>query len=68
MLIGVFGLIWTGLEFSVLHMGEAAFGPIGVGLSHVRTLVGGVCLGLIIAVVIARPYKSVTNEKPQTTV
>jgi hypothetical protein len=67
-LVGVFGLIWTGLAFSLLRLGEAAFGPIGVGLGYVRTLIGGVCIGLIIAILIARPYKSVTNEKAQTAV
>jgi hypothetical protein len=67
-LIGVFGLIWTGLESAVLLLGDAAFGPIGVALSHVRTLIGGVCIGLTIAVVIARPYKSVPNERTQTAV
>jgi hypothetical protein len=67
-LVGVFGLIWTGIEFAVLLLGDAAFGPLGVGLSHLRTLIGGVCIGLIIAVLIARPYRSVTDEKPQTVV
>jgi len=68
MLIGVLGLTWTCLEFSVLRMGDAAFGPIGLWVSHIRTLTGGVCLGLIIAVLMARPYRSMTSEKPQTTV
>ena len=66
LLIGVFGLIWTGLEFSLLRMGDTAFGLLGVALGHVRTLIGGVCLGLIIAILIARPYRSVTNENAQT--
>ena len=67
-LIGFFGLIWTGLESAVLLLGEAASGPIGVALSHIRTLIGGVCIGLTIAVVIAKPYKSVPNERTETTV
>ena len=67
-LVGVFGLIWTGLEFSVLLLGDAAFGPIGVALSHVRTLIGGVCIGLGTALVIAWPYKTATTHEPETPV
>lgn len=67
-LVGAFGLIWTGLESTVLLLGDAAFGPIGVALSHVRTLIGGVCIGLIIAFVIARPYKNVADERAETVV
>jgi FtsH-binding integral membrane protein len=60
-LVGIFGLIWTVLAFSLLRMGDAASGPTGVALTHARTLAGGVCIGLIVAVLIARPYKRVTS-------
>lgn len=61
-LVGIFGLIWTALAFSLLRMGDAASGPAGVGLTHARTLIGGVCIGLIVAVLIARPYKNAANN------
>jgi len=67
-LLCVFGLGWTTLAFSLIRMGDAASGPSGVALSHARTLLGGVCLGLILGILIARPWKKVTSEKSQTVV
>ena len=67
-LLCAIGLGWTGLAFTLIRMGDAEYGPIGVLLTHARILLAGVALGLIIAVLIARPYKLATNEKTQTTV
>jgi len=63
-LLCVFGLGWTTLAFSLIRMGDAASGPSGVALSHARTF----CLGLILGILIARPWKKVTSEKSQTVV
>ncbi len=62
-LICVLGLGWTALAFSLIRMDDAASGPIGVILTHARILVGGVCIGLVLAILIARPYKKVTIEE-----
>jgi FtsH-binding integral membrane protein len=67
-LLCIFGLAWTGLAFSLIRMGDTAADPIGVLLTHARTFLGGVCVGLVLAVLIARPYKTVTSEKAQTEV
>ena len=67
-LLCLFGLGWTGLAFSLIRMGDAAYGPTGVTLTNARIFVGGVCLGLILALLLARPYRRVTSEKPQARV
>ena len=67
-LLGVLGLGWTGLAFSLIRMGDAKSGPIGVLLTGARTFLGGVCVELILGLLIARPYKRVTSEKTPTTV
>jgi len=66
-LLCVLGLGWTGLGFSLIRMGDAEYGPIGVILTHARTFVGGVCLGLVLGLLLARPYKRVTSSRTQTT-
>jgi len=67
-LICAFGLIWAGLAFSLLRLGEAVYGPTGVLLTHARIFLGGLCLGLVLAVLIARPYKRMSREKLPTAV
>jgi hypothetical protein len=67
-LICVFALIWTGLEFSLIRMGDAEYGPIGILLTHARIFFAGVVIGLYLGVVMARPWKRVREEKPQPTV
>jgi|SRR6266850_7776669 len=64
-LLCVFGLGWAGLAFSLIRLGDAASGPLGVGVRQARTLIGGVCIGLGLAILIARPYKRVTIEELQ---
>ena len=67
-LICVFGLVWTGLAISLIRMGDAQYGPTGILLTRARIFLAGVWIGLSLGVIMARPYKRVTGEKPQPTV
>ncbi len=67
-LLSVLGLGWAVLALSLIRMGDAVTSPIGVILTRARIFVGGFCLGLILGLLLARPYRRVTSEKPQTTV
>jgi len=64
-LLCVFGLSWSALAFSLIHFEDSAADPLKVALSSVRTLLGGICIGLSLGMLIARPYKKVPNEEPQ---
>ena len=67
-LICGFALIWTGLELSLIRMGDAEYGPLGILLTHARIFFAGLFIGLFLGVVMARPWKRVREEKPQPSV
>ena len=63
-----FGLGWTALAFSLLRGHDAMSTATEVLLTRARILLGGVCLGLILGVLLARPYRKTTDEKAHGTV
>jgi hypothetical protein len=67
-LVCCFGLGWAGLAFSLIRMAGALSAPTEVLLTRARIFIGGVCLGLILGLVLARPYKKVTDESTQRAV
>lgn len=52
-----FGLLWAGIAFTLIHFGDAFSGPIGDALTRARMIVGGICIGVMLAILLARPYK-----------
>ena len=62
-LLCIFGLGWTAIAFILVRLKDSGSGPIEVGLGLTRTFIAGICIGLILAFLIARPYKRVTLEK-----
>ncbi len=62
-LLCLLGLGWIGIAFGLLRMGDVATGPIEVLLTRARIFLGGVCLGLTLGLMLARPYRKVTDER-----
>ena len=67
-LLCVFGLGWSVLAFGLVHYEASVSDPLKVVLSRVRTLLGGIYIGLVLGMLIARPYKRVPKDESQKSV
>jgi hypothetical protein len=62
-LLCVFGLVWAVIGFILPHFTASTSWPAHIALVMSRSFLCGVCVGLLISIIIARPYKKVTDEK-----
>ena len=67
-LICCLGLAWTAFDFSLSRGGDAISAATEVLLTRARIFLGGVILGLVLGVLLARPYKKMTNKTSNTIV
>ena len=63
MLVCILGLTWSVIGFVLVRLKDSVPATVESPLGITRNLVGGICVGLILAILIARPYKRVIFEK-----
>jgi hypothetical protein len=62
-LLCIFGLSWTLLGIRLAHLEASTSGSAHIVLVMMRSFCCGVCVGLLLSILIAKPYKKVTHEK-----
>jgi hypothetical protein len=65
LLVCIFGVIWGVTGLILIHWTSSISSHTQFILNSVRNPLGGVCIGLLICLIIAKPYKMVTHEQPQ---
>jgi hypothetical protein len=61
-LVCLTGFAWSVLGFLLLHLSSSLSCPAYLTLGRVKTLLGGLCIGLGLSILISRPYKKVARE------
>ena len=62
-LVCIFGLGWAVVGFVLIHAETITPGFGVYALMGAKPTLGGVCIGLVLSILIAKPYKNKTLEK-----
>ncbi|MGA2222640.1 MAG: hypothetical protein ABSH21_12860 [Verrucomicrobiia bacterium] len=65
LLVCLAGLGWGVLGFVLLHQRSSMSPHAYFALGRIKALLAGLCVGLVLSILIARPYQKVTREKTE---
>ena len=66
-LVCIVGVAWGFLGLGLLYLNSSMSRQAYFTLGRVKTLLGGICVGVLLAFLIARPYQKVKHEVPEKT-